>query len=229
VTDDRVTNIIMCGVGGQGVILASDILATAAMLAGNDVKKSEVHGMSQRGGSVNTHVRYGDEVHSPLISKGRADVMMAFEKLESLRYIDFMAPGGVAVVDDREVVPTTVSSGPFDYPEGILDHLQRHVPVIPLDCMGIARDVGNVRTANTVLLGAVSVVLDIPLEHWRTAVYRSVPLETEEINLKAFEEGRRRARELAGGGRKRPAGAKRKAPKRRTGGSGRSKRRTGTR
>ncbi|NIP36834.1 MAG: indolepyruvate oxidoreductase subunit beta, partial [Thermoplasmata archaeon] len=114
--DESVTNILMCGVGGQGVILASNVVSIAAMLAGFEVKKSEVHGMSQRGGSVVTHVRFGEAVNSPLISKGRADVMMVFEKLEALRYIDYMGEHGIAIVNDREMVPTTVSSGPYNYP-----------------------------------------------------------------------------------------------------------------
>jgi indolepyruvate ferredoxin oxidoreductase beta subunit len=190
---DSVTNILMCGVGGQGVILASDIVSKAAMLADFEVKKSEVHGMSQRGGSVTTHVRFGRSVSSPLIAKGCADFMLAFEKLESLRYIGFMSADAVAIVDDHEVVPTTVSSGPFDYPDDIIGHLERHLDVILIDCLEVAREVGNVRTANTVLLGALSMKLDIDLEVWRTAIHRSVPFGTEEINFKAFDEGRRRA------------------------------------
>ena len=189
--DEGVTNILMCGVGGQGVILASNIVATAAMLAKVVVKKSEVHGMSQRGGSVVTHVRYGPSVASPLISRGRADFMMAFEKVESLRYIDYLSEDAVAIVNDREIVPTTVSSGPFDYPEDVVEHLRRHVPVILIDGPAIARDVGNVRTANTVLLGALSAKLDILQDIWRAAIYRSVPSGTEKINMLAFEAGRK--------------------------------------
>lgn len=194
--DEAVTNILMCGVGGQGVILASNVMSIAAMLAGYEVKKSEVHGMSQRGGSVVTHIRFGDSVSSPLISKGRADVMMAFEKLEALRYIDYMGEHGIAIVNMREMVPTTVSSGPFDYPDGITEALKRHMPVIRVDGPGIARtEVGNVRTANTVLLGALATKLDIPGDIWRAAIYRSVPPGTEKLNMMAFEAGRRVARE----------------------------------
>ncbi len=190
--DEAVTNILMCGVGGQGVILASNIVSIAAMLAGNEVKKSEVHGMSQRGGSVVTHVRYGASVSSPLISKGRADYMLAFEKLEALRYIDFMGEHAVAILNEREMVPTTVSSGPFDYPEDIVGHLRRHMEVILVDGPGIATgQVGNPRTANTVVLGALAGKLDIPGDIWRAAIYRSVPPGTEKLNMLAFEAGQR--------------------------------------
>jgi indolepyruvate ferredoxin oxidoreductase beta subunit len=194
-TDADVTNILMCGVGGQGVILASNIVSTAAMLANYEVKKSEVHGMSQRGGSVVTHVRYGRSVSSPLISRGRADFMLAFEKLESLRYIEYLSEDAIAIVNEREMIPTTVSSGPFDYPEDIIEHLERHVPVILVDGPGTARDIGNVRTANTVLLGALSERMDIPQNIWRAAIYRSVPPGTEKVNMLAFNEGRKRGRE----------------------------------
>lgn len=189
--DEHVTNILLCGVGGQGVILASNIVSIAAMLSKVQVKKSEVHGMSQRGGSVVTHVRYGPSVASPLISKGRADFMVAFEKVESLRYIDYLSEDAVVIVNDREIVPTTVSSGPYDYPEDVVEHLRRHVPVVLLDGPAIAREVGNARTSNTVIVGALSAKLDIPQAIWRAAIYRSVPSGTEKINMLAFEAGRK--------------------------------------
>ncbi len=191
--DEGVTNVLMCGVGGQGVILASNIMSKAAMLSEFEVKKSEVHGMSQRGGSVVTHVRFGESVSSPLISKGRADFMLAFEQLEALRYIEYLGEHAVAIMNTRQMIPTTVSSGPYVYTEDIAEHLGRHVPVIVVDGPGIAREVGNVRTANTVIIGALSAKLDIPLEIWNTAVHRSVPPGTEDINMKAFEEGRMHA------------------------------------
>jgi indolepyruvate ferredoxin oxidoreductase beta subunit len=189
-SDEGVTNVLMCGVGGQGVILASNIVSIAAMLANFEVKKSEVHGMSQRGGSVVTHVRFGASVSSPLISMGRADFMLAFEKLESLRYIEFMGEHAIAIVNEREMIPTTVSSGPYEYPTDIIEALERHMPVILVDGPGIAREkVGNVRTSNTVLLGALATKLDIPLDIWRVAIYRSVPPGTEKLNMNAFEAG----------------------------------------
>ena len=193
--DEGVTNILMCGVGGQGVILASNILSVAAMLADYEVKKSEVHGMSQRGGSVVTHVRYGKSVSSPLISKGRTDFMLAFEKLESLRYIEYLSENAIVVVNEREMVPTTVSSGPFEYPEDIIGPLEKHCRVIVVDGPGIAREIGNVRTANTVVLGALSEKMNIPLDIWKAAINRSVPPGTEDINMLAFDEGRKLARE----------------------------------
>jgi len=191
-----IKNILMCGVGGQGVILASDILTTAAMLAGHDVKKSEVHGMAQRGGSVNTHVRYGTSVSSPLIPIGCANAMLSFELLESLRYIEFLAPDAFAVVNLLEIVPTTVSSGPFKYPHDAIEHLRRHVPVTAIDALAVARGMGSARTANTVLLGALSTKLEIPEDVWVAAIYRSVPPGTEKVNAMAFTEGRRRSREV---------------------------------
>jgi indolepyruvate ferredoxin oxidoreductase beta subunit len=193
VADKGVTNVLMCGVGGQGVILASNIMSRAAMLSDFDVKKSEVHGMSQRGGSVVTHVRFGESVSSPLISKGRVDFMVAFEQLEALRYIEYLGEHAIAILNTRQMVPTTVSSGPYVYAEDIAHHLGRHVPVIVVDGPGIAREVGNVRTANTVVMGALSAKLDIPLDIWKEAVHRSVPPGTEDINMRAFEEGRKRA------------------------------------
>jgi indolepyruvate ferredoxin oxidoreductase beta subunit len=193
VKDESVTNVLLCGVGGQGVILASNILSKAAMLAGFEVKKSEVHGMSQRGGSVITHVRFGESVSSPLISKGRTDFMVAFEVLEALRYIEYLGEHAVAVLNTREMVPTTVSSGPYDYPDDIAKHMGRHVPVIVIDGPAIAREVGNVRTANTVVLGALASKMDLPDDIWKAAVRGSVPPGTEEINVLAFEEGRKRA------------------------------------
>lgn len=193
VADEGVTNVLMCGVGGQGVILASNIMSRAAMLSDFEVKKSEVHGMSQRGGSVVTHVRFGESVSSPLISKGRVDFMVAFEQLEALRYIEYLGEHAIAIMNTRQMVPTTVSSGPYTYTEDIAHHLGRHVPVIVVDGPGIAREVGNVRTANTVVMGALSAKLDIPLDIWKEAVHRSVPPGTEDINMRAFEEGRKRA------------------------------------
>lgn len=193
---DPVVNILMCGVGGQGTIMASNIISTAGLLADLEVKKSEVHGMSQRGGSVVTHVRYGSSVSSPLIPKGCADFMLAFEKLEALRYIEYLADHAMAFVNDREIIPTTVSSGPFDYPRDITGHLKRHVPVVLIDCREVARGIGNVRTANTVLVGALSTKLDIHVDIWRAAINRSVPPGTEKFNMLAFEEGRKRAAEV---------------------------------
>jgi indolepyruvate ferredoxin oxidoreductase beta subunit len=192
-SDGKVVNVLICGVGGQGVILASDILTTAAMMAGFEVKKSEVHGMAQRGGSVTTHVRYGRRVSSPLIPVGKADVLLAFELVESLRYIDMLAPDARAVVNEFRVIPITVSSGPFSYPDDIVGHLERHVPVTLINAYGIAREMGNVRTMNTILLGALSTKLEIPEDIWVAAIYRSVPPGTEKDNAIAFREGRRRS------------------------------------
>jgi len=189
----RVTNVLMCGVGGQGVILASDILAEAAMLAGHDVKKSEVHGMSQRGGSVVTHVRFGRTVHSPLIMKGEADILVAFELVEALRYLDHLSPEAVAIADEVKIVPTTVSSGPFKYPADPAALLKERVPTTLIDCTKVAKSLGSARMANTVLLGALSKKVDIPESVWREAISQKVPKGTVEANMRAFDEGRRRA------------------------------------
>ncbi len=187
---DRITNIILTGVGGQGILMASEIISEAAVRAGYDVKKSEVHGMAQRGGSVNSHVRFGEKVYSPLAIKGDCDLLLAFEKLEALRMADFVKDEGNIIVNDQRINPSTVISGVATYPENIEEILnERFKSVIFMDALKIAQQVGNLRTANTAMLGAASKLLDIPAEIWKNAIRSNVPERFIEINLKSFNMG----------------------------------------
>jgi indolepyruvate ferredoxin oxidoreductase beta subunit len=187
----KAMNILIVGVGGQGVLLASAILSEVALLAGYDVKKSEVHGMSQRGGVVSSHVRLGPRVHSPLIPNGEADVILAFEKAEALRWVHELKPGGFLIANDQKLVPPIAVDPKYIYPDDALDLLRRRVPRLRvLDAAAMARQLGNERLANTVLLGALSTGLEIPLELWRQVISRRVPKGTAEANLRAFEAGR---------------------------------------
>ena len=186
----KVTNIIFTGVGGQGILLASEIISKAAVQAGYDVKKSEIHGMSQRGGSVNSHVRFGEKIYSPLVMKGSCDLLLAFEKLEALRMADFVKEEGTIIVNDQRINPSTVISGAAIYPENIEEILNtRFKSVTFIDALKIAEAAGNPRTANTALLGAASKVLNIPLEIWKNAILSNVPERAIEVNLKAFRMG----------------------------------------
>ena len=187
----NITNILIAGVGGQGVLLVSEILSEACLRSGYDVKKSEVHGMAQRGGSVTSHVRFGEQVHSPLIEKGQADVLVSFEELEALRWIAFLKPGGAVVVNAQRIAPMTVSSGVASYPEDVLEQLrERTSRIVAVDGIGIAQKVGNPRVVNIVLLGALSKHLHIEENIWRETISARVPPKTIEMNLKAFEAGR---------------------------------------
>ena len=184
---ERTTNVFIAGVGGQGILLASEILSDMALARGLDVKKSEVHGMAQRGGSVVSHVRFGDRVHSPVIAEGEADVLVSFEKMEALRWVHYVSPSGTVVVNDQEIVP----SGVERYPEGINEGLAERAPgAHVLDALTLANEAGNARAVNTVMLGAFSSYLDFSEDEWRKAIEKRVPPKTVEINLKAFELGR---------------------------------------
>lgn len=187
---DRVTNVFICGVGGQGILLASEILSEAALARGLDVKKSEVHGMAQRGGAVVSHVRFGREVHSPVIADGEADLLVSFEKMEALRWLHALREGGKLVVNNQEIVP----SGLDAYPQGIDEDLRRRVPdLLAVDALRLAREAGTVRAVNTVMLGAFSNFLEFSEADWRKAIEGRVPPKTVDVNLKAFELGREAA------------------------------------
>lgn len=188
-----ITNVLICGVGGQGVLLASEVLSEAALQAGHDVKKSEVHGMSQRGGSVVSNVRFGERVDSPLIVRGEADVLMAFERLEGVRWLDHLKPGkGIAVVNDLEIWPMTVSSGPFDYPSDINERLEVAAKKYYLfKATEIATKVGEPRAANIILLGALSNYLPLTEENWMAALEKRVKAKFVDVNKKAFAEGKK--------------------------------------
>ena len=184
-------NIFLAGVGGQGILLAGELLCLTLMECGFDAKKSEVHGMAQRGGSVTSHVRYGPEVYSPLIPKGEADILIAFEALEALRWGDFLKKGGKLLVNRQEIMPTTVTSGRMEYPGEIYEKIRKkHPGVRVVDGLGLARETGNVRAVNTVMVGAVSRELDVPLKTWKKVITRRLPERFVSLNLKAFELGR---------------------------------------
>lgn len=186
----KITNIILTGVGGQGILMASEIISEAAVQAGYDVKKSEIHGMSQRGGSVNSHVRFGEKVYSPLVMKGDCDLLLAFEKLEALRVSDFVKETGSLIVNNQQINPTTVVSGTAIYPDNIEETLrERFRSVTFVDALKIAEAVGNPRTANTVMLGVASTLIGIPVEAWEDAIARRVPERFIEVNLNAFHMG----------------------------------------
>jgi len=184
-------NILICGVGGQGVLLFSDVLSGAALTAGFDVKKSEVHGMAQRGGSVIGQIRYGKKVYSPLVARGTARVLCALEQIEALRYAEYLAPGGLVVVNSQTITPVTVSMGAAKYPKDVEAKLRSVFPrLIYFDAGKRAVEVGDIRAANVVLLGALSTGLDLPMEAWKQAIEDSVKPKFREMNLKAFDIGR---------------------------------------
>lgn len=182
-------NIMIVGVGGQGTLLTSRILGGIIQAAGYDVKLSEVHGMAQRGGSVVTFVRYGDKVYEPIVEEGQADVLIAFEKLEAMRYAHFLKKDGVMIVNDQRMDPMTVVTGMAEYPQNILDTLKAGCNVVTIDAMAEAKKLGNARVFNTVIIGVAAKNMDFPKEQWLEVIQNTVPAKTVEINQKAFEAG----------------------------------------
>jgi indolepyruvate ferredoxin oxidoreductase beta subunit len=184
-------NILIVGVGGQGVLLASEVLSAVAMDADYDAKKSEVHGMAQRGGVVSSHVRFGEKVFSPLIPEGEADVILAFEMAEAMRWVHFMRSSGTMIVNRYKLVPPVASMKGFNYPADPVETVKSRVKKIRVvDAGAIARKLGNPRLVNTILLGVLSGSLDIPEEIWVKRIRERVPKGTEDLNEKAFREGR---------------------------------------
>jgi len=189
--DDAVTNILLSGVGGQGIILASDIMAEVFLEAGFDVKKSEVHGMAQRGGSVTSHVRFGRKVYSPIIKQGDVDILFSFEQLEGLRWINYVKSDGVIVLNNHKVNPPAVNLGQMEYPRDVPGIIrQRFDRFYLVEGTKLAVEAGDIRAANVVLLGAVSKLLDMEEPLWIEAILRSLPAKVHEINRKAFAMGR---------------------------------------
>lgn len=187
---DKITNIIITGVGGQGILLASEIISESAALAGYDVKRSEVHGMAQRGGSVNSYIRFGKKIYSPLVMKGECDLLLAFEKLEAVRMANFISKEGTIIVNDQKINPISVSSGLAVYPENIEEILKKYfLSVIFVNAFELAKQAGNIRTANIALLGAASKKFNIPVDVWEKAIVERVPQRAIEVNLKAFHLG----------------------------------------
>ncbi len=190
-----VTSVLFVGVGGQGTILASKILTIGFIEHGYDVKMSEVHGMSQRGGSVSTQVRFGKKVYSPIIGEGSADVLVSFEEMEAARYARFLKTDGKMVVNTAQIPSLPVLSGDCPYPQGIVEELKKHVPVRDLDATQIATDLGNPRSANIVLLGALIEVLGLHDIDWKSIIAKTVKPVFVDINLKAFDAGMEAARQ----------------------------------
>lgn len=186
----EVKSILFVGVGGQGTILASKILVEGLLDAGYDVKMSEVHGMAQRGGSVSTQVRFGDKVHSPLIEKGKADVIMSFEKSEAARWMEYLKKDGYIIANDYEIYPVTVLIGQEEYPEKVNERLKAAVPnTIMIDAAGIAEKLGNIKAQNVVLLGALIKVLNLNHIDWNKIIEKIVPEKAVDLNKKALMEG----------------------------------------
>ncbi|MDR3629734.1 MAG: indolepyruvate oxidoreductase subunit beta [Desulfocapsaceae bacterium] len=185
-------NILFSGVGGQGILLASEITAYSLLAAGFDAKKSEVHGMAQRGGSVTAQLRYGDRVYSPLIEPGRADIQVAFEMMEAVRYLPYLHKDSKVIVNTQRILPPSVATGKTAYPEEVLDKLTgQGIEVVCVDAFELARKVGEVRTANMVMVGALSVFLPIDPAVYEQVIGARVPAKFREVNLLAFAEGRK--------------------------------------
>ena len=179
-------NILIVGVGGQGTLLTSRILGGLAIAGGYDVKLSEVHGMAQRGGSVVTFVRYGENVAEPIVEEGQADVLIAFERLEALRYAHFLKKDGAIVVNDHRIDPITVVTGVAQYPDNIIEDLEKDHKVFKVNAMEEALKMGNSRVFNIIVLGVAAKHMDFSKEAWLDVIEKTVPPKTVEINKKAF-------------------------------------------
>ncbi|MBQ4177469.1 MAG: indolepyruvate oxidoreductase subunit beta [Lachnospiraceae bacterium] len=185
-------NIMIVGVGGQGSLLASKLLGYLLLNEGYDVKVSEVHGMSQRGGSVVTYVRYGDRVASPVIDEGEADYIVSFELLEAARWLPFLKPDGQIVTNIQQIDPMPVVTGAMEYPEDLVQKMRdAGAKVDAMDCVALAQEAGTVKAVNLVLLGRLSHYFDFPDEVWQNAIEACVPQKFLEINRKAFELGKK--------------------------------------
>jgi indolepyruvate ferredoxin oxidoreductase beta subunit len=190
-SDNRIFNVLIVGVGGQGIILASDVLGLAAARHGYDVKKNEIHGMAQRGGSVSSHVRFGKSVSSPIIKMGEADVLLSFEQLETIRYWNFLSEKGKVIVNDLKILPPAVFTGKQEYPPDILERIKQRVPDAAIvDGQKVAEELGNPRVLNVVFLGVLSKYLDIPAGAYEGVLKETLKPKLVDINLKAFHEGR---------------------------------------
>ena len=183
-------SIMIVGVGGQGTLLASRLLGHVLLGQGYDVKVSEVHGMSQRGGSVVTYVRYGDRVYSPIVDEGEADVILSFEILESARWISYLREGGLLVTNTQKTWPMPVITGAAAYPDGIVEKLSAMANVTAVDALKLAEQAGSAKAVNVVLIGVLSKRMDIPEEAWIKAIEETVPPKFLELNRKAFRLGR---------------------------------------
>ncbi len=186
-------NIMIVGVGGQGTLLTSRIIGKTALEMGLDVKISEVHGMAQRGGSVVTFVRFGEKVNEPVVEEGQADVIIAFEQLEALRYAHFLKPDGVLVINDWKISPMTVVIGAREYPRNIIETLKKEHSVYTIDGQSIAKELGNSKVLNSVVLGYAAKFIGFDKETWLDVLANTVPKKTIEINTAAFNRGYEKA------------------------------------
>lgn len=184
-----VMKIMIVGVGGQGTLLASRILGNVAIESGYDVKVSEVHGMSQRGGSVVTYVKYGEEVYSPIIDKGEADIVLAFELLEAYRALPFLKKGGKMIVNTQKMNPMPVIIGAAEYPEGLEEKLDAACELTTVNARELAEAAGNIKAVNVVLIGILAKSTDVPYDIWVEVIKKTVPEKFLDVNLKAFDMG----------------------------------------
>ncbi len=184
-------NILLVGVGGQGIVLASEIMSEFFKRVGYDVKKSEVHGMAQRGGIVSSHVKIGEKVYSPMIEKGKADIMLSFEKMETLRWLYYVKPDGVIVSSNVKIVPPIVSTGEFVYPEDVEESILKERPDAKiLDIQSALKELGNDKVTNVIMIGALSTMFDFSPEKWLEVIKEAVPKKVVDVNVEAFKKGR---------------------------------------
>ena len=185
-------NILFCGVGGQGILLASEVTAYSLLAVGMEARKSEVHGMAQRGGSVTAQLRYGTKVYSPLISVGEADIVVAFEMMEAARYLPYMHKDTKVIVNTHKIYPPAVATGKMEYPKNVLGELtSQNIHVKELDAFAIASRVGEVRSVNIVMVGVLSTYLPIEEQVFLDVMNERIPERFRDVNIKAFQEGRK--------------------------------------
>lgn len=182
-------SILFTGVGGQGIILASKILSRALINADYDVKMSEVHGMAQRGGSVTTQVRFGEKVDSPIIGIGQADILVSFERMEAVRWINHLKKGGTAIINDYQIPSAPILIGTQDYPQGIDEFISDNFKTLIFDASKVAKEVGNIRTMNVIMVGALAKAMDLPDINWEEVIEQEVKEQFIELNKKAFNAG----------------------------------------
>jgi len=187
----KTTNLFLCGVGGQGILLASELISSACMKSGFDIKQSEVHGMAQRGGSVVAHLRFGEKVYSPLIEPGDADIVVSFEMLEALRYLPYMNKDTRVIVNTQKILPAPVATGVDTYPADVLDQLtQRGITVFPIHAFEIAKSAGETRAVNMVLVGALSALLPLEETIFLAVISERIPEKFRKVNTDAFLKGK---------------------------------------
>lgn len=186
---EKAKSILIVGVGGQGTLLASKILTQGLIQMGYDVKMSEIHGMSQRGGSVSAHIRYGEKIYSPVISEGGADILLSFEEMESYRWLKFIKPGGKAIINNYRLPSAPILSGQTDYPEGLIEEIEKDVGVIMVNARDIALELSFAKSMNIVLLGALIKIAGLDNMNWESVIRNIVPEKYMEGNLKAFAAG----------------------------------------